>query len=131
MKNDGMTILARTDNKLAYKMFGMLVEFIVKFVNRRVALTMIFSSYWILRISIKMYESFFYLTANAYISPFWHNPSTVSIQPIIIGGFKSVVYNSIIIVDVTCYLCMTIRLYLCEHKLANTSIAIFNNFNFV
>lgn len=45
MKNDGMTILARTDNKLAYKMFGMFVEFIVKFVNRRVALTMIFSSY--------------------------------------------------------------------------------------
>ena len=45
MKNDGMTILAKTDNRFAYKMFGMLIEFIVKFVNRRVALTMIFSSY--------------------------------------------------------------------------------------
>jgi len=42
MKNDGMTILASTDNKFAYNIFGMLIELIVKFVNRRVALTMIF-----------------------------------------------------------------------------------------
>ena len=112
-------------------MFGMLTELIVRLVNNLVAFTIIFSSYWIFNISIRIYDNFFYLTANVYISIFWHKPSTVSIQPIIIGGFKSVVYNNIIIVEVTCYLCITIKLYLCEHKFANTSIAIFNNFNFV
>lgn len=59
-----MTILASTDNKLAYNMLGMFTELIVRFVNSLVALTIIFQSYWIFNISINIYDNFFSLTAN-------------------------------------------------------------------
>lgn len=59
MKNDGMTMLAKTLNRLAYRILGMLLGLIVRLVSNLVALTMIFSSSWIFKTSIKMYGSFF------------------------------------------------------------------------
>jgi len=42
MKKDGITMLAKTLNKLAYKINGMLFPLKVRFVSRRVAFTIIF-----------------------------------------------------------------------------------------
>ncbi len=120
-------MFARTLNKFASRIFWMLLGFIVRFVSNRVALTMIFSSYWIFSTSIKMKGSFFSFTECASISGFWHKPSSVSIQPVMIGELSSVVYSNIIIVLVTSFLCITGKLYLWEQRLAKTSIAILSS----